>query len=166
MIKNFWRTSLAVPWLGIRLPTWETKVWSLVWEDSTCRGATKPRSHNYQGLSALEFMLWDKNVTLRTALVSKCPLWYAPWVIRRRQQQQNPKPAVPGSIWPNRPVSGSEHKAQTKEVDKTGMLDAWTNGQLQDTWPTARRPGGWHDLSEGQLGKICQNIQCLRPLTQ
>ena len=41
---------------GERLPCWHresisqmqgTWVWSLVWEDSTCLGATKPVSHNY-----------------------------------------------------------------------------------------------------------------------
>ena len=31
----------------------ETQVWSLVWEDPTCSGATKPMCHNY-GACALE----------------------------------------------------------------------------------------------------------------
>ena len=34
-------------WLRICLPTQGTWVWSLVREDPTCRGATKPASHNY-----------------------------------------------------------------------------------------------------------------------
>ena len=33
------------------IPSWqiggETMVWSLVWEDPTCQGATKPTRHNY-----------------------------------------------------------------------------------------------------------------------
>ena len=33
------------------IPSWqiggETMVWSLVWEDPTCQGATKPMCHNY-----------------------------------------------------------------------------------------------------------------------
>ena len=33
--------------LGIRLPMQGTRVQALVWEDPTCRGATKPVSHNY-----------------------------------------------------------------------------------------------------------------------
>ena len=41
------RTSLVVQWLGIHLPTQGTRVRALVWEDPTCRGATKPISHNY-----------------------------------------------------------------------------------------------------------------------
>ena len=41
------RTSLVVHWIRICLPMQETQVWSLVREDPTCRGATKPVGHNY-----------------------------------------------------------------------------------------------------------------------
>ena len=41
------RTSLAAQWLRIRLPMQGTRVRALVWEDPTCRGATKPVHHNY-----------------------------------------------------------------------------------------------------------------------
>ena len=34
-------------WLKIRLPMQGTQVRSLVWEDHTCLGATKPVRHNY-----------------------------------------------------------------------------------------------------------------------
>ena len=40
-------TSLVAQWLRIRLPTQGTQVRALVWEDPTCRGATKPMRHNY-----------------------------------------------------------------------------------------------------------------------
>ena len=40
-------TSLVVQWLRIRLPMQGTRLRSLVWEDATCRGATKPLCHNY-----------------------------------------------------------------------------------------------------------------------
>ena len=40
-------TSLVVQWLRIRLPMQGTWVRSLVQEDPTCRGATKPVRHNY-----------------------------------------------------------------------------------------------------------------------
>ena len=43
---NTW-ISLVVQWIRIRLPEKETRVQSLVWEDSTCHGATKPKSPNY-----------------------------------------------------------------------------------------------------------------------
>ena len=41
------RTSLVVHWLRIRLTMQGTWVRALVWEDPTCRGATKPMRHNY-----------------------------------------------------------------------------------------------------------------------
>ena len=41
------RTSLVAQWLRIRLPMQGTWVRALVWEDPTCRGATKPVCHNY-----------------------------------------------------------------------------------------------------------------------
>ena len=41
------RASLVVQWLRICLPMQGTRVRALVWEDPTCRGATRPVSHNY-----------------------------------------------------------------------------------------------------------------------
>ena len=41
------RASLVTQWLRICLPLQGTRVQALVWEDPTCRGATKPVSHNY-----------------------------------------------------------------------------------------------------------------------
>ena len=40
-------TSLVAQWLRIHLPMQATQVQSLVREDPTCRGATKPMRHNY-----------------------------------------------------------------------------------------------------------------------
>ena len=40
-------TSLVAQWLRIRLSLQGTQVQSLVQEDPTCCGATKPVSHNY-----------------------------------------------------------------------------------------------------------------------
>ena len=45
--KEAKRASLVVQWLRIHLPMQGTRVRSLVWEDPTCRGATKPVSHSY-----------------------------------------------------------------------------------------------------------------------
>ena len=39
--------SLVAQWLRIRLLMQGTQVRALVWEDPTCRGATRPVSHNY-----------------------------------------------------------------------------------------------------------------------
>ena len=46
-IKQEMRISLVVQWLRIYLPMQGTRVWSLVWEDSTCLGTTKSVCHNY-----------------------------------------------------------------------------------------------------------------------
>ena len=40
-------TSLVAQWLRIHLPMWGIRVQALVWEDPTCRGATKPVCHDY-----------------------------------------------------------------------------------------------------------------------
>ena len=39
--------SLVAQWLRIRLPVQGTRVRAQVWEDPTCRGATKPVCHDY-----------------------------------------------------------------------------------------------------------------------
>ena len=39
--------SLVAQWLRICQPMQGTRVRALVWEDPTCRGATRPVSHNY-----------------------------------------------------------------------------------------------------------------------
>ena len=39
--------SLVAQWLRVCLPMQGTRVRALVWEDPTCRGATRPVSHNY-----------------------------------------------------------------------------------------------------------------------
>ena len=41
------RPFLVAQWLRIHLPMQGTRVRSQVWEDPTCRGATKPLHHNY-----------------------------------------------------------------------------------------------------------------------
>ena len=45
--KSYSRASLVAQWLRIRLPMQGARVRALVWEDPTCRGATRPVSHNY-----------------------------------------------------------------------------------------------------------------------
>ena len=43
---SFW-ASLVAQWLRVCLPMQGTQVQSLVWENPTCSGATKPMRHNY-----------------------------------------------------------------------------------------------------------------------
>ena len=45
--ENFPVASLEVQWLRICLPTQETWVQSLIWEDPTCPRTPKPMRHNY-----------------------------------------------------------------------------------------------------------------------
>ena len=45
--KNTARTSLEAQWIRIHLPMQRTRVRSLVQEDSTCCGATRPVCHDY-----------------------------------------------------------------------------------------------------------------------
>ena len=44
--ERIW-ASLVAQWLRIRLLMQGTRVQALLWEDPTCRGATKPVRHNY-----------------------------------------------------------------------------------------------------------------------
>jgi len=53
-------TSLVVQWIKICLPMQGTRVRSLVQEDSTCRGATKPMYHNYWSPRTLVPVSHDK----------------------------------------------------------------------------------------------------------
>ena len=45
--KDRYWVSLVAQWLRVCLPMQGTRVRALVWEDPTCRGATRPVSHNY-----------------------------------------------------------------------------------------------------------------------
>ena len=45
--KELGQASLVAQWLRVCLPMQGTWVRALVWEDPTCRGATKPVRHNY-----------------------------------------------------------------------------------------------------------------------
>ena len=45
--KDEMRASLVAQWLRLCLPMQGTQIRALVWEDPTCRGATRPVSHNY-----------------------------------------------------------------------------------------------------------------------
>ena len=55
------RTSLVAQWLRIRLPMQGTQVRSLIREDPTCHGATKPMLHNYWAREPqlLSLRLWS-----------------------------------------------------------------------------------------------------------
>ena len=53
VVKNWGlRASLVAQWLRVCLPMQGTRVQALVWEDPTCRGATRPVSHNYSACAS------------------------------------------------------------------------------------------------------------------
>ena len=49
-----------VQWLSVRLPTQATRFRSLIWEDPTCRRATRPVCHNYWRPCSLHPVLHNK----------------------------------------------------------------------------------------------------------
>ena len=76
--KNYQiRASLVAQWLRICLPMQGTLVRALVWEDPTCRGATRPVHHNYwacaSGACALQQERPRPVKGLRTAMKSGPP---------------------------------------------------------------------------------------------
>ena len=89
-ISRIWvsGTSLVAQWLRICLPMQGTWVWAPVWEDPTCRGATKPVRHNYWAC-ALEPA--SHNYWARTLQLLK-PARLEP-VLRNKRSHRNEKPA-------------------------------------------------------------------------
>ena len=72
-------TSLVVQWLRIRLLMQGTWVWSLAWEDPTCRGVARSKCHNYwDGVLELQAAATEAHLPSTGALhQEKPPLWEA-----------------------------------------------------------------------------------------
>ena len=93
--------SLVAQWLRIHLPVQGTGVQSLVWEDPTCHGATKPMCHNYWAhvLETLSHNYWS----LCTLEPVCCNYWaHMPQLLkpvclepmlRNKRSHRNEKPA-------------------------------------------------------------------------
>ena len=75
----FLRDSLVAWWLRIRLPMQGTWVPALVWEDLTCRGATKPVNHNYWAcaLELTRHNYWARAPRAHAPQQEKPPQWEA-----------------------------------------------------------------------------------------
>ena len=71
--------SLVAHWLGIRPPMQETRVRALVWEDPTCRGATKPACHSYWAcaLEPARHNKWAREPRPHALQQEKPPQWEA-----------------------------------------------------------------------------------------
>ena len=85
-IKSYRWTSLVAQWLRICLPMQRTRVRALVWEDPTCRGATKPVHHNYWACS-LESM--SHNCWARVPQLLK-PSCLEPVLCNKRSHRNKP----------------------------------------------------------------------------
>ena len=81
-------TSLVAQWLRIRLPMQGTQVQSLVREDTTCHGTTKPMRHNYWGPHTLDPTHHNYWARVLQLLKSAC---LEP-VLRNKRSHQNEKP--------------------------------------------------------------------------
>ena len=84
--KNYWGSSLVLQGIRINLPMQGTRVWSLVWEDPTCLGATRPLSHNYWacGLEPENLYCWAH------VLQSLKPVCLEPVLHKRRRHSEKP----------------------------------------------------------------------------
>ena len=87
-LENISAASLVAQWLRIRLPRQGTRVRALIWEDPTCRGATKPMRHNYWAC-ALEPT--SHNYWARVPQLLK--LTCLEPVLRNKRSHHNEKPA-------------------------------------------------------------------------
>ena len=87
-VKKNGGTSLVAQWLRIPLPTQGTQVQSLVLEDPTCRGATKPVCHKYWAC-ALEPMSHNYWACVPQLLKPMC---LEP-TFRNKRSHRNEKPA-------------------------------------------------------------------------
>ena len=61
-LKEGWIGFPQWQWLGIHLPMQGPWVWSVVQEDPTCRGMTKPVCHNYWSPHTLEPLLHKRSL--------------------------------------------------------------------------------------------------------
>ena len=98
--------SLVVQWLRIHLPMQGTRVWSLVQEDPTCCGATKPvhhnywvcalehASHNYWSLCAQSLCSTTREATaMRSPHTARKSSPHSPQLEKARMQQWRPNTA-------------------------------------------------------------------------
>ena len=99
-------TSQVAQWLRIRLSIQGTRVQSLVWEDPTCCGATKPVRHNYWACSrARKPQLLSPRTTTTEA---HAPRAHAP------QQEKPLQWEACSPQWRVAPMHSNEDPTQTK----------------------------------------------------
>ena len=97
-------TSLVAQWLRIRLPMQGTLVRSLLGEDPTCHGATKPVHHNY----------WPHAPELLK------PARLEP-VVRNKRSHHNEKPVHHNEEWP--PLAATRESPRTATKTQHGQIN-------------------------------------------
>ena len=76
--------SLVVQWVRLCLPMWGTWIQSLVWEDATCCGATKPECNNYTlETCTLDPVLRNKR-KVKVLVTQSCPTLCTRWTVAPR----------------------------------------------------------------------------------
>ena len=98
-----------VQWLRICLPRQGTQVWSLVWEDPTCRGAAKPMHLSYWAC-ALEPASHNYWACMLQLLKPAClqPM------LRNKRSHRNKKPMHHNKEYPRSPQLEKPHVQQRR----------------------------------------------------
>ena len=115
-------TSLVVQWLRIRLPVQRTRVWSLVREEPTCRGAAKPVRHSYWAcaLEPASHNYWARVLWLLKPACSRAcmlqllkPVLPEPMLCSKRSHS-NERPAHRDEEWPLLATTRESPSTETK----------------------------------------------------
>ena len=109
--KEYFRTYLVVQWIKVRLPMEGAWVQSLVQEDSTGHGATKPVHHNYWAcaLEPRSRHHWSVHAHAH-APQEKPPQWEVPTLCNERKPEQSNEDPVYPKIKVNIPLTYSTHE--------------------------------------------------------
>ena len=101
--------SLVAQWLRICLPVQWTRVRALVWEDPTCRAATKPVRHNYWAcaLEPVSHNFWARVLQLLK------PACLEP-MLRNRRSHHSERTAHCNEEWPPLAATRESPRAATK----------------------------------------------------
>ena len=112
-----------VQWLRIHLPMQGTQVCSLVWEDPTCLGATKPVSHNRSTVQALE---------LRDTTTKACMPRAHAQHREARTQQDRAQSKIESKTKTHRKINGKLTRPVTRRNE-------W-QGEIKGSHTSVRRP--------------------------
>ena len=135
-------TSLVVQWIRIHLLIQGTQVWSLVWEESMCRRATKPVHQDF----------WTCVPRARAPQQEKRPQWEA-WTRPRGVAPVSPQPEK-ARTQPPRPAATKNKYIKKKRTEDTlwfwgkiiheGACEVW--GLLEKHIEWYRNPGRRTDV--------------------